>query len=428
MDIFSTVKSAIDLTKEILQLISDIKSADGEKVRLLSEVQACAHVLQRLDAKNNDATRSCKSLRTAQGSQVPRQVLQQFESDLRALGHTLKNCSALRWPFKKAEVGSYCTKLEWDKINILLHLAISDSNSSSPDTTEISVRLHELIAVASTYSSQLSYLTAGVSRLQHESDTKELETTRKQILRWLNASDQRETHLSITRARVDGTGSSLLGSVVYESWRNSRGESLILHGDAGAGKTYLASLAIDDLSGRSESRPESSTAVAYFYCDSNSSEDSDPEICIRSLLSQLVAKCQRLPTSLRDIKRDLEPRPPRKDIQSLLEDVIQAFAHVYLVIDAIDEFHPSESVRQELLGILLAVQSKTETSILVSSRPLPDVLRKFRDCPKVPVSASTKDLAMFVRNQRKRLPEFVQRRQDLVNDTVKVIVSKSQEL
>lgn len=424
MDIFSTVKSAIDLTKEISQLISDIKSAEKEKKRLLFEVQACEYILQRFDTKDDETSRSCRM----QGNGVTPQVLQQFESDLRALRHILRDCSALKWPFRKAEVESCCTKLEWDKINILLYLAISDSESSSQDTREIGIRLHELIAVANTYSRQLSDLTAGVSRLQRDVDTKDLISTRKKILRWLDAANQSETQLSITRARVDGTGSWLLKSVAYKRWRNSHGKSLFLHGDAGAGKTYLASLAIDNLSGRSEPYTESSTAVAYFYCSSDLPEDSDPDICIRSLLSQLVSKCQRLPKSLDGKEVNPQPRPLRREITSLFEDVIRTFARVYLVIDAIDEFHPSESVRRELLEILLGVQSRTEMNILITSRPLPDIVRTFGNCPTVPVVASTEDLAMFVRNQRKRLPEFVQRRQDLVNNTVKIIVSKSQEM
>ena len=157
MDIFSTVKSAIDLTKEISQLIADIKSADKEKKRLLFKVQACEYILQRFDTEDVEDCRSYK----IQKNRVTPQILQQFESDLRALRHILRDCSARKWPFRKAEIESCCTKLEWDKINILLYLAISDSESSSRNTQEIGIRLHELISVANTYSGQLSDLTAG---------------------------------------------------------------------------------------------------------------------------------------------------------------------------------------------------------------------------------------------------------------------------
>lgn len=48
MDIFGTIRNAIDLTKEIVDLIDDIRGAENEKERLMSDTRACEHVLQSL--------------------------------------------------------------------------------------------------------------------------------------------------------------------------------------------------------------------------------------------------------------------------------------------------------------------------------------------------------------------------------------------
>jgi hypothetical protein len=86
---------------------------------------------------------------------------------------------------------------------------------------------------------------------------------------------------------------------------------------------------------------DSGKAVAYFYFDFNDMPKQNPAVMLRSLIYQLLQQCNgRIPTSLDTLFFSCENGQRQPSIDALvkvLQQIIQEFSHVYVVLDALDE-------------------------------------------------------------------------------------------
>lgn len=68
---------------------------------------------------------------------------------------------------------------------------------------------------------------------------------------------------------------------------------------------------------------------------------------------------------------------------------------MYLVIDALDEI--SQNKRRTLMDTLFRLQTETSSvRLIITSRPLQDVITKFKDAPTLEIHASQEDVDTFV--------------------------------
>jgi hypothetical protein len=91
--------------------------------------------------------------------------------------------------------------------------------------------------------------------------------------------------------------------------------------------------------------------VAYFFFDFNDIQKQNPELMVRSLICQLSQECVRIPTSLDTLFSSCgngQRQPSLHALLEVLQQIMQEFPHIYIVIDALDEC----SRRAELTDIL----------------------------------------------------------------------------
>ncbi|CAF9918715.1 MAG: hypothetical protein GOMPHAMPRED_001603 [Gomphillus americanus] len=123
-----------------------------------------------------------------------------------------------------------------------------------------------------------------------------------------------------------------------------------------------------------------------------------------------------LPTTVRrlyDTCSENSSRPPSANIKDAFYEVASSLQNVYIVIDALDESQTTNGLRRALLVELLKLSELGNVKILVTSRPLPDILN------------TLKNIAKYVTANFPNLPAFVGRQPTLQNELKEAIVAAS---
>jgi hypothetical protein len=110
--------------------------------------------------------------------------------------------------------------------------------------------------------------------------------------------------------------------------------------------------------------------VAYFFFDFNDAQKQDPELMVRSLICQLSQQCVRIPTSLDKLfasSGNGQRQPSLHALLETLQQMMQEFPYVYIVLDALDECSERAELT-EILETMSAWQLQNLHTILTSRR------------------------------------------------------------
>ena len=204
---------------------------------------------------------------------------------------------------------------------------------------------------------------------------------------------------------------------------------------AGAGKTKLASLVIDDML-RTLDGQRNDEALAYFYCDRNQINRQDPISVLRSFVRQLSttrdggaihASAVRLYHKKKQTgfaSGELD----QNECVDLLLQYVNAYPQTTLILDALDECDQNLDIIKTLDNIIR--ESLKPIKIFISSRPDENIKERFEKGPNVSIKATDNDndIAKFIaakigeddENRRIKLSN------SLKETIVAVILSKSQ--
>jgi type II secretory pathway predicted ATPase ExeA len=177
-----------------------------------------------------------------------------------------------------------------------------------------------------------------------------------------------------------------------------------LHGLPGAGKTVLCSTVIEGIKQRNENSFDA--RLAYFYFDFRDRSKQTVERMLRSVLRQLASYEASLPRSVAELHR-AHARQGHQPTQEALMDtfysIVERTHRTFIVIDALDECAELD----EALDLLLSLvdDSRTNLSILVTSRELDDIGEAIKDIP------SHKLKQMSIQNRRDNTQRKVWSRQ-----------------
>ena len=196
---------------------------------------------------------------------------------------------------------------------------------------------------------------------QHE------EKLKKDILKWLSAPDPSTNYHKAQKVRQADTGLWLLHHARFLAWKTSAASRLWLHGIPGSGKTILISTIVENVVQHCESG--AGMVTVYFYFDFNDARKQDPELMLRSLLSQLLQASSKVPESIEDLFSacgDGQQQPPLHSLLQVTSQVVQHFTHVYIIFDALDEC----AKRQDLMDMLetVAAWQHSNMHLLMTSR------------------------------------------------------------
>jgi hypothetical protein len=192
------------------------------------------------------------------------------------------------------------------------------------------------------------------------------------IRTWLSAPDPSTNYSKARKQRQEDTGLWFLGSDQYDAWKTSASSFLWLHGIPGCGKTILTSTVLQGVFQHCDG--ETGAGIAYFFFDFNDAQKQSAELMVRSLISQLLQKCIAFPTSLEtffSLSENGQPPPSLHTLLEFLQQIMQKFIHVYIVLDALDEC----AERAELMDILeeMAEWQLQNSHILLASRRERDI-------------------------------------------------------
>lgn len=194
------------------------------------------------------------------------------------------------------------------------------------------------------------------AELRVRENTKTLSQSQKdrldEVRRWVSAPDPSTNYHKAQKQRQAETGLWLLNSAQFENWKTAATSRLWLHGIPGCGKTILSSTIIEHLLQHCENDVRKVTV--YFYFDFNDSQKQNPELMLRSLLRQLL---QCLAVTHKDVDalflscKNGKKQPSLHELLDVMPKVMRQFAHVYIVLDALDEC----TQRSELMSMLESV-------------------------------------------------------------------------
>jgi hypothetical protein len=210
--------------------------------------------------------------------------------------------------------------------------------------------------------------------LKHKGRSQDQEEKLSKICSWLSAPDPSTNYHKAHKQRQAETGLWLLESVKFAEWKESAASRLWLYGIPGCGKTILSSTVIEHL--LQHCHDDTSMVTAYFYFDFNDTQKQDPELMLYSLLCQLVQRSVVIPKGVDALFSSCENGQRKPSSHALLDvtrQVAQEFAHVYVVLDALDEC----SQRSELMDMLktMAGWQLDNLHLLMTSRKERDIER-----------------------------------------------------
>jgi hypothetical protein len=108
-------------------------------------------------------------------------------------------------------------------------------------------------------------------------------------------------------------------------------------------------------------------------------------------------------------------RPSLDEIFSALQSVCSNYTVVHIVVDALDECADRDGARGRFIDKLCNLQATTDVRLLFTSRFILEITQKFQSNPILVVRASEEDVRRFVAGQMSRLPNCIQRNDELTH-------------
>jgi hypothetical protein len=196
---------------------------------------------------------------------------------------------------------------------------------------------------------------------------------------WLKAPDSTVNFYKAFKMKHPGTGLWFVKGSYFSTWLVKPKSFLWLNGFAGCGKSVLCSTAIQYTLRHSRSNPR--IGIAYFFFTFNDDSKQDASAMLRALVLQLSTQLKNNHALLSRLhSRYSNSTPPNQDLEDCMHQLVQAFEHVYIILDALDE-SPRNKHRRGVLEALVTIQEWSEPGLhlLVTSREETDIRDVLRD-------------------------------------------------
>lgn len=174
--------------------------------------------------------------------------------------------------------------------------------------------------------------------------------------------------------RVAGTCEWVLATTEYRNWVAGDGLQLLwLTGPPGIGKTMISCFLVEQLN--KVARESQAVLFAHYFCDDKDGLRRTATAILRGILGQLL---RQRPALFRLMEEDYKIKRDSvvDDVDVLWEFLLRmldgCIGRVYILIDALDECE--EQSRSTLLALLKDLKPSVRAHILVTGRPLSDIL------------------------------------------------------
>jgi hypothetical protein len=199
------------------------------------------------------------------------------------------------------------------------------------------------------------------------------------IMQSLSSTNFWGKQVDLFRRAQKGSGQWILEDERLKSWLTEHPKICWCKGEAGAGKTFLSAIIIDDLS---LSMKNKNIGIAWLYVDYRERDSHTLENFYANLLLQLFKQTGGLSKSMMKSlgsKRE-EAKPSAAEYMSWLQEEVQKFDRTIIIIDALDEMRTKELCKQlidELQSLIprihLLVTSRSEVRLPIMSDDLIEI-------------------------------------------------------
>ncbi|KAF8143221.1 hypothetical protein K438DRAFT_1876563 [Mycena galopus ATCC 62051] len=365
--------------KPLLHIIGSLSETAGEVVGVVVPfakagfvalgvlVQAAENVSERYDRIKDLCERLCSMMERVRvyssSTRLPNSLR---EVVIRMLAHLLSIFALMRKEMQRSRIVSY--------LRVLIRL---------PDVEDALKIMDNLVKEEQSMGVANIVVFAGeILDHVHEDERQKLATS---VRSWLKAPDAQTDHNTARSRHTDNTGSWLVRSDQYESWKSTSSSFFWISGKPGAGKTILCSTIIKDIS-------VSGNVLGYFYFYNGDPEKQTLRGMLSSIIFQLDEQLHGDQSPLLTLYKELNNgshQPSIPQLSTCLERLIIALSPqpIFIVLDALDEC----SSPHELAPILRDFCRWGEgcVHVLVTSRPedaVINVLHPLATC-KLPLSS-----------------------------------------
>lgn len=224
-----------------------------------------------------------------------------------------------------------------------------------------------------------------------------------------------------------GTGQWFIDSPDFQTWIQYPGQTLFCPGIPGAGKTNMASIAIDELDRCHGS--DSSVGIAYVFCSFRYYDDprQSPDNILASIIRQLIRRLPLLPSTVQllyEKHRSNGSRPSFNDLSNILKDVVQTVSkQVFIIIDALDECKPAGISR--ILNKISETQSFGNLNLLSTSRSVPAIEARFQGKPFLEIRATKDDVMIYLKARLEECEDCALTRRPALQEKALLAISDS---
>ncbi|KAJ5364795.1 uncharacterized protein N7496_010508 [Penicillium cataractarum] len=277
----------------------------------------------------------------------------------------------------------------------------------------------EKIICFETEAAVLGEIKANIETIRYNFDRKE----DLDIFNWLTPVNYGSPQSDNLRRRQAGTCQWFLDSAEYQTWLNADKETLFCPGIPGAGKTVLTAIVVNDLHNRFQS--DTSVGIAYIYCNFRQWTEHNFEHFLATLLKQLIQERCSLPDSVKTLYHNhsnKQTRPSFSEISQVLHSVSAMYLRLFIIVDALDECQVFDGCQAKLLSEIFSLQNECGANISVTSRYVPEVMRKFEVNTSIEIRASDHDVRKYLDGNLSQLPAFVTNSPELQEEVKTEIV------
>ena len=366
LDIAAGIAGLITLSDVVItrtyKTIKACKSASKESRDLLKHIQALLGVLKGVDSLANEAAsgtlESCIPADEVINCQTTLEALRDRltiadPSEARILTRA-KRKRTLLWPITADETKDILEDLD-------RYMTIFDASLSVDTLTAVLITTKQTRSIVSIVESTAQDIVAMRKSIDFATSVV-LQQERRTVLSFFHALDAADQHATHIKCRQHDTRPGRRSESVFDSWLEGTLPTLWITGQAGVGKTALASAFIDAVRQRTRARH----GLAYYYCRGRQSVQSILA-CLAGQLAWENQQCFELLYRL--FNEGLGQRLPSVgEMHQLLQRCMKHFSSTRIIVDGVADCEDPDALDK----ILVSLSQDRTTSILALSRPAPN--------------------------------------------------------
>ncbi|KAL1385276.1 hypothetical protein HDK64DRAFT_256614 [Phyllosticta capitalensis] len=381
LSITTGIITLIGATAKAIEYVKDVKSGGKERTKLRDELRSVTCLLEMLhdrveeqDESDNDESLRPAAVASLAGPDGPldrmRATMEDIVAKLAPQAGFRKLAQPLQWPFDKKDILELLATIERLKSHFTLVLQ------------------NDLVALSKLTNEKVSQ----ISQQLDDMDLRKRDEEAEQILAWMSPTSFQARQADVLQSVEPGTGKWFLETKDYRDWLAGHVNLLWCPGIPGAGKTRLASLAVNSVE-------STGSAFAYIYCDYNQIGSQTPSALLSSLLEQFLRRTTRsgLPEEVNSLYKEharAGTRPTVDQLAEMFRRLASSHKNIFIVVDALDEFASSDEAALEFVDTIRRLGSNIR--LLITSRHSTNFDSFFEDATRINVAAQGQDIQLYL--------------------------------